>query len=118
MQLYTVKATTCGNPGAGQDPTKVVYGSTDLVSLNVPADKIKDIFRKWVDHNDLGSSDMGDARVFAEKKGEPSPQVADISYNGRLWTPDLSFQDRQELIVEGDQLVPNLSPVTLTSCNK
>ena len=106
MQLYTVKATSCGNEDYRQDPTQKMYGVEDLLARHLPADKIQETFRSWIEENDLGGGNLDISIVLAEVHNGCLKEAASISYNGRMWAPNCSFSKRKELVVEGDQLVP------------
>jgi len=76
--MFTVIATSCGNPDYYQDPSEPVC--CPLVSKCPSITGCVDEFRSWIDKNDLGGGNLDKATLF-----DDTGALGRISYNGRCW---------------------------------
>ncbi len=66
-------------------PTEVTVSSFKEASLAA---------RAWIEANELGGGNVGGLKVYEGKK-----LVALVSYNGRVWTPEVEWTLRKEILI-------------------
>lgn len=81
---YEVSLASVGNPDFGQDPTRPLYGVKNTLAIVDSLAAAARACRKWIEDNDLGSGNWVGGKVIDRTTKQ---QVAQISYNGRIWNP-------------------------------
>lgn len=96
--MYEVHLANVGNPDRGQDPTQPVYGTESGIWKPVGSlREASQACRNYIEDNELGGGNWSGGKVRRVSDGEV---VAEISYNGRAWTPKPeggNWQDQQPI---------------------
>lgn len=77
------------NPNSHDFITIVENCEGDAISMLA---EISYAYRKWIEENDFGASDVMDGQVFVKVDDQPFRRLARVSYNGRVW-------DKQEALL-------------------
>lgn len=81
--MYYLKLSNCGNPDFNQDPTSKLF-RTKLGTIKCESlEDCSKACRIYIEHYDLGGSNWDGGQVFDDI--QCTNQVAQISYNGRIW---------------------------------
>lgn len=81
--MYFLKLSNVGNPDLHQDPTSKLFGTeVGFIKCKTLEDCSK-VCLMYIEHYDLGGGNWDGGQVFQDEKC--SVQVAQISYNGRIW---------------------------------
>lgn len=80
----TVTLSSVGNMFHGQNPFKPLYGVPVEKKQVSSLQEASKVCREYIEKHDLGGSNWSGGKVF-DKTGK---QIAYISYNGRVWSPD------------------------------
>lgn len=103
----TVTLSSAGNPDFRQDPSRSLPG---VRKKRVPVTSLCEASaqcRAYIEANDLGGGNWTGGQVFAGKI-----QIAQVSYNGRVWTP-FPFGYPQRVEIEGGDLDVSPPPAWL-----
>lgn len=82
---YTVDLTNRGNPDFGQDPTRSMYGVPERTTRVSSMREASLVCREYIDEHGLGGGNWTGGQIMENGK-----IVAYVSYNGRVWKPEMS----------------------------
>ena len=72
---------TIGNPDYGQNPYEKLFSAEADHTIEVRSlDEASQVCKKFIDKNELGGGSWSGGQVF-----DGNRQIANISYNGRIW---------------------------------
>ncbi|MEX3623773.1 hypothetical protein [Viridibacillus arvi] len=86
MSAFTVELDNIGNIDQGQNPYEPVFGIPRGVEEVDTLEQASSACRKYIELHNLGGGNWIGGKVFDQS----GTQVAYISYNGRIWSPDRS----------------------------
>jgi hypothetical protein len=82
---YLVTLANVGNPDHGQHPGKVLPGTRNSLALARTLTQASTLCTEYIRINELGGGNWAGGEVRLD-----GVIVARVSYNGRVWLPDLS----------------------------
>lgn len=84
---FSVTLSSVGNPDYGQNPNRSLPGLKNSKVAVKTKQEASDACRKFIDDNQLGGGNWSGGDIFSEGN-----LVARVSYNGRVWHPDIDAE--------------------------